>query len=107
MAILGTVHVDCHFPKMDFFKTCGSLEFSSSHVLLGAMSAQQRWWAQPGTGEGSPPRVPLCSSAGADVLRAETKLGGPFGDVNGVGGSHPLLFTRRGTENLLLNSPAL
>lgn len=63
----------------------------SCHLLLGAMRAQQRCWSQPGWVEEP---LMLCSTPGADMLRVQTVLGGSSGDVDGVGGSHPLLFSK-------------
>lgn len=91
MAKLGTVDSDCHSPKMDFFETCGSLEFSFMppppwcHESTAEVLVTARVGGEP---------LMLCSTTGADMLRVQTVLGGSSGDVDGVGGSHPLLFSK-------------
>lgn len=96
MAKLGTVHcglLDCHFPEMGFFETRGSLEFGFIPAPLGSPES---------TAEG----VVTARVDGEEPLSDALPLGlmcsgsrqswvVPLGVwMDGVGGSHPLLFTK-------------
>lgn len=94
------------FQKRISLKRVGLWSSVWSHLALGSMRAQQRWvLVTARDGCSGPPRVSPCAPAlGAGALSVEAELGGSFGDVDGAGGSHPLLFTKERYWKFIIES---
>lgn len=105
---LALYSVDCHFPKMDFFETCGSLEFSFIPPPSGShespaevlVTARHRWRGAPHVSWCALALGLLCSG-----LRQNWVV--PLGMWMEWEDHILCCSPRRGTEYLLLNSAAL
>lgn len=105
---LALYSVDCHFPKTDFFETCGSLEFSFIPPPPGChespaevlVTARHRWRGAPHVSCCVLALGLLCSG-----LRQNWVV--PLGMWMEWEDHILCCSPRRGTENLLLNSAAL
>lgn len=78
--------MDRHFPKMDFFETCGSLEFSFILPPVWFPCVRGRGGGHGQQTEDMELITAVCVDHQHCIGSVQIKLGGSFGDVDGVGG---------------------